>query len=1122
MKRVLIIFILVLMLSSLNARTIKVGIYENKPLVYIDSKKQPVGLFIDVLEYVAKEEDWTIDYVYSSWYDSLDLLEKGLIDLLVDIAYTPSRAKLYEFNDENVFLNWGVVYVNNHDIKSILDLNRMNIAGVKGDLYYEEFVKLLTMFDINCNFIPVSEYSESLKLVDENLADAGIVNRLFGSQNQKYYNIIKSDIIFESSELRYAAPKNKNKDILHIIDSYLIKMKNDSNSLYYKSLENHISGTKQANSFSNHSLELDISFLIILTISLCAIIILLILLYRSKKLHKLFQTLPLALKKQYPYTYIQYDKNFKIIKSNSTTELNSFTTSNKEPQNIKDFLETDNSLINFDHVIYKNIKFKNKSLIDNHFAIIFRDMKNKAYYDMFILENLSSAKLLKTYQQENQYLVDILQNLPNPYLIYNEKGEIVKANKALLDFNKIYENHSTLKNLYELFNHDIIKEINEHFTMTNNRFTKQTELNLTNTQNALVNIEVIKLEHTNNAFFIMSISKEIQAEYEVTKIISIIDKLPYPAFITDDMNMVIAINTALCHTFKIQSTEVLKKDTKSFFDKSFSGAFQYEDFLWANTNVSFSDNMPQQVNIMKINITIQQQKSVNLFFLNKTDQICNDVSDGNLYSNKQNLEFILNHIEDMIVYVNQYGEIKYYNNSFYEKSMSKEKSLTGLKIFDILYIRKKNEELKNLMTDNSFDKTVAIHDCGIEFLIGDEIKLEHMSVYFNKYIDESNKTIVIIVIKDHSKIIKMHKELLKLKNLDVLQKSSLKIANDFNNILTAIMGHISLLKLSHGVPQYMLDRINKAEEASVKAKELAYKLFPLDLQMNEQAQYYKVEELLETISIEGSNNISLNIHIAKDMPKVYICKNNTISAIGKIIQNSIDSMPDGGEINITAYKTKIEKDNFYNLAVGDYIVIKICDTGKGIEKEYLEIVFEPYFSLNNKNGLGLTQAFHKLVRQNAYLSLNSELKKGTCAEIILPCSTSKSKATDYELELNKDIKVLIMDDEQLVLDVAKEYLNRLGFQTTTTENGEGVMQILKEDSSFDVVILDLVVSNGMGAKETIKLLRKQYPDLVVFLSTGLKTELTLLNFKKHGYNDVIEKPIDFNILKEKIYRSLRK
>ena len=88
-----------------------------------------------------------------------------------------------------------------------------------------------------------------------------------------------------------------------------------------------------------------------------------------------------------------------------------------------------------------------------------------------------------------------------------------------------------------------------------------------------------------------------------------------------------------------------------------------------------------------------------------------------------------------------------------------------------------------------------------------------------------------------------------------------------------------------------------------------------------------------------------------------------------------------------------------------------------------------------------------------------------------------------------------MDDEQLVLDVAKEYLNRLGFQTTTTENGEGVMQILKEDSSFDVVILDLVVSNGMGAKETIKLLRKQYPDLVVFLSTGLKTELTLLNFK---------------------------
>jgi len=83
------------------------------------------------------------------------------------------------------------------------------------------------------------------------------------------------------------------------------------------------------------------------------------------------------------------------------------------------------------------------------------------------------------------------------------------------------------------------------------------------------------------------------------------------------------------------------------------------------------------------------------------------------------------------------------------------------------------------------------------------------------------------------------------------------------------------------------------------------------------------------------------------------------------------------------------------------------------------------------------------------------------------------------------------------------------------------MQVLSQDNQFDVVILDLVVAEGMGAKETIRLIRDKYQDMPVFLSTGLKTELTLMDYRKYGFNDVIEKPIDFLLLKEKIYQVLR-
>ena len=115
--------------SLASDNTVKVGIYQNKPKVFIDSAGKPQGFFVDILNYIAAKEGWQLDYVASTWEKNLEKLEKAEIDLLLDIAESEGRAELFDYNKEIIFSNWAVVYVQKDSkIQSILDLKGKKIA----------------------------------------------------------------------------------------------------------------------------------------------------------------------------------------------------------------------------------------------------------------------------------------------------------------------------------------------------------------------------------------------------------------------------------------------------------------------------------------------------------------------------------------------------------------------------------------------------------------------------------------------------------------------------------------------------------------------------------------------------------------------------------------------------------------------------------------------------------------------------------------------------------------------------------------------------------------------------------------------------------------------------------
>jgi len=219
-------------------KTLKVGVYENEPLVFTNADGKVQGLYIDVLETIAEREGWRIEYVHGTWAQCLDRLEKAGIDLLVGIAYSEERDERFDFTNETLLSNWGQLYTGkiNSGIESILDLSGKRVAVLKGDVYSKGFRSILRRFGIKSDFVQVETYSQVFRILEQGEADAALITRLYGLLHEKDFNVFRSPVICCPVELRFAVPEGRNLDIASTIDRYLMTLKEDKGSVYYRSM----------------------------------------------------------------------------------------------------------------------------------------------------------------------------------------------------------------------------------------------------------------------------------------------------------------------------------------------------------------------------------------------------------------------------------------------------------------------------------------------------------------------------------------------------------------------------------------------------------------------------------------------------------------------------------------------------------------------------------------------------------------------------------------------------------------------------------------------------------------------------------------------------------------------
>lgn len=218
-------------LSLAAAPSIRVGVYDTTPLVFVENGVAK-GLFVDVLDDIAKQEGWQLQYVPGTWAENLQRLNDGEIDLLSAIAYSEERAKSFSFTKEFVILDWGVIWQRpDGSIQRVPDLANKKIAILNGDIYANGILNLLEQFQVPVKLIVKESYVDVFKAVSSMEVDAGVAGNLQDAGFLDGQSAIRTPILFSPVRLTFASLKGNNEQLVPTLDDYLARMKTDKASV---------------------------------------------------------------------------------------------------------------------------------------------------------------------------------------------------------------------------------------------------------------------------------------------------------------------------------------------------------------------------------------------------------------------------------------------------------------------------------------------------------------------------------------------------------------------------------------------------------------------------------------------------------------------------------------------------------------------------------------------------------------------------------------------------------------------------------------------------------------------------------------------------------------------------
>jgi two-component system cell cycle sensor histidine kinase/response regulator CckA len=333
--------------------------------------------------------------------------------------------------------------------------------------------------------------------------------------------------------------------------------------------------------------------------------------------------------------------------------------------------------------------------------------------------------------------------------------------------------------------------------------------------------------------------------------------------------------------------------------------------------------------------------------------------------------------------------------------------------------------------------------------------------------------------------------------LDCALQLARTVALDFNNALTSILGHTSLV-LSQMEPHHpWRNSLLEVEKSAARAAEIANDLGTFSRQEKEaRTQAAGNLNLLAQRTVEffqqnaGQVAVEWKLQLDRHLFAAKFDEAKMQQVFMKIVENSVQALRDHGRITLQTHNVELaepSQDRNVQLAAGAYVCLEVNDNGCGIEPEVLPRIFEPFFTTkrDNHRGLGLAWVYGIVTNHGGGVAVSSQPGNGTSVRVYLPAEERliREEATPAG-DLTGKESILIVDDEDLLLTMGQTILSAYGYQVRTANSGQKALELLSAaDATVDLVMTDLVMP-AMSGRELVEQIRQRWPDMRILCTSG--------------------------------------